>query len=163
MSLQRLETPCSCSIRWTPGQFSHTVLPGCCLWRGSSYLSRCLLFYVTNSQFSFPESLGWHLCHSIHQCHLGHASRFACRATHADTWVSQALSTRPDRVCIASSRSLYPQYSVFCKALNIQCFSWHGQEDILLCKVCEGDTYRERCSDSFPSADLGATRQFTVF
>lgn len=67
---QRLEAPCSCSIRQTPGGFSPSMLRRCYLQRDSPSLPPGLLFCVTNRYFSSPESQGWHLCLSIPRCRL---------------------------------------------------------------------------------------------
>lgn len=81
-------------------------------------------------------------------------------ATHADIRASQALTKYKAQQSVHGQLKITKSSSTMSSArLPLQRFPWHGQKDDLFCRVHERDTYRERPSDSFPSANPGATSQ----
>lgn len=159
MPLQSLGTPCSCSIRWTAGGFSQGILLRFCLWRGSSSFPWCSLFCVTVIS---PLLRAWDGTSVI--------------ASTSGTWgmlagslepllmltyrlLEHELSTRPNRVCMASLRSLNPQVQCLPQGSQYSVFIGMGKRTIcsvgFMKAICTG----KRPSDSFPSANLGGTSQ----
>lgn len=103
MSLQRFGTPWWCSLRWTPDGFSHSML---CMWISACGIPLAVPFILCNKQSFLLRA--WHGISVV-------SSTSATWGVPGGSLTALLmpsyglLSTRPNRVCIASSGSLNPQ------------------------------------------------------